>query len=74
MHWRVFAFNVAVARIYELANAMTDAEKAADEAGMAWARFEALDAAARLVSPMMPHLAEEAYAHGLHPGRRPGRW
>jgi leucyl-tRNA synthetase len=65
-----FAFNVAVARIYELANAIADAEKAqaaGDDAGLAWARFEALDSAARLISPMMPHLAEEVYAC-LHPG------
>ena len=61
-----FSFNVAVARIYELANALTDAEKSADEAGMAWARFEALDTAVRLIAPMMPHLAEEAHAR-LHP-------
>ena len=63
-----FAFNVAVARVYELANAIADAERApADEqAGLAWARFEALETAARLVSPMMPHLAEEMYAT-LHP-------
>jgi leucyl-tRNA synthetase len=62
-----FSFNVAVARIYELANAITDVEKTGDEPGLAWARFEALDTAARLISPMMPHLAEEAYAR-LHPG------
>ena len=62
-----FAFNVAVARLYELANAITDAERAPDEAGLGWARREAVEALARLAAPMMPHLAEEVYAR-LHPG------
>ena len=57
-----FAFNVAVARLYELANAITDAERAPPEAGLAWARREAVEMVARLCSPMMPHLAEEVYA------------
>ena len=57
-----FSFNVAVARLYELAAALADAEKsaAADpaDASLAAARAEALDAAIRLSAPMMPHLAE----------------
>ena len=57
-----FAFNVAVARLYELANAITEAERAAPEAGLAWARREAVEMLVRLGSPMMPHLAEEVYA------------
>jgi leucyl-tRNA synthetase len=57
-----FAFNVAVARIYELANAITEAERTAPEAGLAWARREAVEILARLSSPMMPHLAESIYA------------
>jgi leucyl-tRNA synthetase len=57
-----FAFNVGVARLYELANAITEAERAAPEAGLAWARREAVETLARLSSPMMPHLAEEVYA------------
>ncbi len=57
-----FTYNVAVARLYELANAITDGERAAPEAGLAWARREAVEALARLSSPMMPHLAEEIYA------------
>jgi len=56
-----FAFNVAVARIYEFANALAEAERAAGEEGMAWARREALLTLARVVSPMMPHLAEEMH-------------
>jgi leucyl-tRNA synthetase len=47
------AFNKAVARVYEFASA---AEKAAPSA----ARSEAIGALMLLVSPMMPHLAEEA--------------
>jgi leucyl-tRNA synthetase len=69
-----FAFNVAVARLYELANAIADADPrnkpdddAADAADMVWARREAVEALARLSAPMMPHLAEEVYSR-LHPG------
>jgi leucyl-tRNA synthetase len=56
-----FAFNVAVARLYELAGSVADAEKAGrgGAPGMAHALHEAMDTAAVLVSPMMPHLAEE---------------
>jgi leucyl-tRNA synthetase len=58
-----FAFNVAVARLYELANAISDAERAAVAAagvpGLDWARREAVETLARLSAPMMPHLAEE---------------
>ncbi|HEX2942532.1 MAG TPA: leucine--tRNA ligase [Rhodopila sp.] len=65
-----FAFNVAVARLYELANAITEAERAAAEPGLAWARREAVEMMARLSAPMMPHLAEEVYARlGGHDGR-----
>jgi leucyl-tRNA synthetase len=58
-----FAFNVAVARLYELANAVADVEPENDpaEMGLAWARREAVEMLARLISPMMPHLAEEMY-------------
>ena len=35
-----FAFNVAVARLYELANAIAEGDRAAAEPGMAWARLE----------------------------------
>ncbi|MDR3538230.1 MAG: leucine--tRNA ligase [Acetobacteraceae bacterium] len=64
-----FAFNVAVARLYELANAVSDAEKAAASAepGLDWARREAVEMLARLSAPMMPHLAEEVMIR-LHPG------
>jgi leucyl-tRNA synthetase len=56
-----FTYNVAVARLYELANAITDAERAPTEEGLPWARREAVEMLARLSSPMMPHLAEEIY-------------
>jgi leucyl-tRNA synthetase len=49
------AFNKAVAKIYELANAI---EKAAPSAS----RTTAIRAMALLVAPMTPHLAEEAWA------------
>jgi leucyl-tRNA synthetase len=63
-----FAFNVAVARLYELANAITDAERAAGaESDLDWARREAVEMLARLSAPMMPHLAEELMAF-LNPG------
>ena len=49
------SFNKAVARIYELANAI---EKAAPSAS----RSAAIRTLLLLVAPMMPHLAEEAWA------------
>ncbi|MBR0681785.1 leucine--tRNA ligase [Roseomonas eburnea] len=52
-----FAFNVAVARLYEFANAI---EAAKDAPG--GAKREALEMLARLSAPMMPHLAEEAWS------------
>jgi leucyl-tRNA synthetase len=62
-----FTFNVAVARLYELANAIADAERAPSEPGLDWARREAVEMMARLSAPMMPHLAEEVMAR-LYPG------
>jgi leucyl-tRNA synthetase len=62
-----FAFNVAVARIHEFANAVAEAEGQAGAEGMGAARREALEVLARLSAPMMPHLAEEAFA-ALRPG------
>jgi leucyl-tRNA synthetase len=61
-----FAFNVAVARLYEFANAIEAARSEASVPAAA-ARREALEVLARLCSPMMPHLAEETWAM-LRPG------
>ncbi len=61
-----FGFNVAVARLHEFANALAEAERqqshGADADGLAWARQEGLRTLARLIAPMMPHLAEEMHA------------
>jgi leucyl-tRNA synthetase len=70
-----FAFNVAVARIYEFATAIGEAERThggertpgSDLAGLEWARLEALRALALMIAPMMPHLAEEIFTR-LQPG------
>ena len=55
------AFNKAVARLYELTNAI---ERAAPSAS----RDAAIEALLRLAAPMMPHLAEEAWALRGHAG------
>jgi leucyl-tRNA synthetase len=62
-----FAFNVAVARIHEFANAITEAEGSSSAPGMGAALREALEMLARLSAPMMPHLAEETWSL-LRPG------
>ena len=62
-----FAFNVAVARIHEFANAVAEAEAQLAAEGMGPALREALETLARLSAPMMPHLAEEVFAT-LRPG------
>jgi len=66
-----FTFNVAVARIHELANAIGAAERemrggavdqaGRDQGGMPWAHRESVELVTQLVSPMMPHLAEEMH-------------
>jgi leucyl-tRNA synthetase len=55
-------FNVAVARIYELANAIAAAAPAAGESrALGGARREALELLVQMMAPMMPHLAEECW-------------
>lgn len=56
-----FSPNVAVARIHELTSALADAEKSQAE-GIKAARREAAIVLTMLISPMMPHLAEELMA------------
>jgi leucyl-tRNA synthetase len=54
-----FRFNVAVARSYELVNAI--AKLKGQDAGSVFARGEALRILSQLISPFMPHLAEECW-------------
>ena len=53
-----FRFNSAIARLYEFVNGLKSAP--VDKTGSA-ARREALSALARLVAPIVPHLAEECW-------------
>ena len=62
-----FTFNVAVARIHELATALSEAEHAETAPDLAWARIEAARTLCLLSAPMMPHLAETMLAR-LEPG------
>ncbi len=52
-----FHFNKAVARVRELTNLLEDL----DGAGDGWVLREGLETVARLIGPMMPHLAEELW-------------
>ena len=54
-----FRFNSAIARLYEFVNAIKGSDA---EATGSRARREALSALARLVAPIVPHLAEECWA------------
>jgi leucyl-tRNA synthetase len=56
-----FRFNRAVARAYELVNAIRKQDAANDPATV-WARGEALRLLAQIIAPFMPHLAEECWA------------
>ena len=53
-------FNRAVARVYELANAISGFSETGESAK--WVRREALELMVQIVAPMMPHLAEECWA------------
>ena len=62
-------FNVAVARIYELVNALAAAlGEAPVDAGLRGAIAEALDLLIPMIAPMMPHLAEECWQALGHDG------
>jgi leucyl-tRNA synthetase len=55
-------FNVGVAQIYELTNALGSAVAKTDAAAdLKWAMREAAEVLVQLISPMMPHLAEECW-------------
>ncbi len=54
-------FNVAVAQLYELTNAVQAAIGKSGE-DMAWALREAGELLVQMIGPMMPHLAEECWA------------
>ena len=56
-------FNVAVAKLYEFTSQVAEAPKSLDASPLGrWARREALESLSKLVAPMMPHMAEEAWA------------
>ena len=61
-----FHFNKAVARLYQLSNEIAAFETSS--LGGAWALREAWESMTRLVSPMMPHLAEEMWHRLGHRG------
>jgi leucyl-tRNA synthetase len=68
-------FNVAIARIYELVNAIAAAlPGSANDAAVRHAVAEALEYLTHMMAPMMPHLAEEcwtALGHGDLVATRP---
>ena len=60
-----FHFNLAVAQLYELSNTIRKAApslRKGDERDH-WALREAMRMATQLIAPMIPHLAEECWAH-----------
>ncbi len=63
-----FRFNAAVARLYELLNALKTCPATSTDAGVLAARHEALGILARLIAPITPHLAEEGWAALGHTG------
>jgi leucyl-tRNA synthetase len=59
-----FRFNRAVARIRELTNLLGEFDGGGDD--MAWVRRFGTETAAKLIGPIMPHLAEEIWHHLGH--------
>jgi len=57
-----FRFNSAVARLYELVNALSGFKASTGNAGDGFAAREAGEALIQLSAPMIPHLAEEAWS------------
>ncbi len=56
-------FNRAVARVYELSNAIQASSGQAGAAAHGAVRREALETLVLLIAPMMPHLAESCWEH-----------
>jgi leucyl-tRNA synthetase len=54
-------YNVAVAQIYELTNALSSALSKSGE-GLDWAIREAAELLVQMMGPMLPHLGEECWA------------
>ena len=54
-----FRFNRAVARVRELTNMLGELDGIGDD--LAWVRRFGAETAAKLIGPMMPHLAEEIW-------------
>ncbi|MEL7000403.1 MAG: class I tRNA ligase family protein, partial [Pseudomonadota bacterium] len=54
-----FSFNKSVAKLYELTNALAKAKETG--ADMDFARYEGLRALCIMMSPMVPHFAEEMW-------------
>jgi leucyl-tRNA synthetase len=66
---RALRFNVAVAKVYELANAISAAApQAGESAELGHSRREALELLVQMMAPMMPHLAEECWKALGHSG------
>ena len=61
-----FAINVGIAKLYELAAALGEAERAGAQPGLAAARRRSMLTMARLIAPMAPHVAE-GIGHLLDP-------
>ncbi len=60
-------FNRAVARLYELTNALQSTAKMPNwNKRLSWVMREGLDSLVVMISPMMPHLAEECWARLGH--------
>ncbi|MGH6922302.1 MAG: leucine--tRNA ligase [Propylenella sp.] len=54
-------FNLAVAQLYELTNVLTASVDENGKPDLGWALREASEALVLMISPMMPHLAEECW-------------
>ncbi len=68
--FETFAFNLAVARAHELAGALVGGSPPGEsptEPSLLAARLEAMQTLARLIAPMVPHVAE-SINHTLNPG------